>query len=108
MPQDGPKIVPRALWAALGRSWAALELLLAALRPFLAALGRLLGRSWAVLGPLLGALGGLFGARGRSWEPPGRFRLDFLPPEGRFFVRLGKHFRPSEDRLGCELETGCE
>ena len=38
MPQDGPKIVPRALLAVLGRSWAALGPLLAAL-----------GRSWLAL-----------------------------------------------------------
>ena len=48
MPQDGPKILPRAVLAALGRSWTAL--------------GPLLGRSWALLGPSWAALG-------RSWGP---------------------------------------
>ena len=64
MPQDGPKIVPKALLAALGRSWAALGPLLAALGRSWLALGASwgdLGASWADLGPILGDLGPILG-----------------------------------------------
>ena len=65
MPQDGPKIVPRALLAALGRSWTALGPLLAALgRSWLApgASWADLGASWGDLGAILGDLGAILGA----------------------------------------------
>ena len=57
MPQDGPKIVPRALLAALGRSWNALG-------PFLAALGR----SWLAHGASSADLGASWGDLGAIWE----------------------------------------
>ena len=56
MPQDGPKIVPRALLAALGRSWTALGPLLAAL-----------GRSWLAPGASWADLGASWGDLGPSW-----------------------------------------
>ena len=56
MPPDGPKVVPKALLAALGRSWHALG-------PLLAALGWLLAR----LGPILVPLGAFLGRLARSW-----------------------------------------
>ena len=64
MPQDGPKIVPRGLLAALGRSWTAL-------RPLLAALGRSWlapSASWADLGASWGDLGPSWGDLGASWR----------------------------------------
>ena len=67
MPQDGPKIVPRALLAALGRSWTALGPLLAALgRSWLApgASWADLGASWGDLGPSWGDLGAILGDLG--------------------------------------------
>ena len=60
MPPDGPKVVPKALLAALGRSWHALGPLLAALgRSWLApgASWADLGASWGVLGPSCAILG---------------------------------------------------
>ena len=75
MPQDGPKIVPRTLLAALGRSWIALGPLLGRSWPLLAALGSLLVRLGPILEPLeailgrlgaiLGRLGGILGAQER-------------------------------------------
>ena len=62
VPQDGPKIVPRALLAALGRSWAALGLFLAALGRSWLALGTTwadLGASWGDLRAILGDLGAI-------------------------------------------------
>ena len=101
MPQDGPKIVPRALLAALGLSWTALGPLLAALgRSWLAPgaswadLGASwgdLGPSWGDLGAILGDLGAILGAPeglnsfgGRrwsrdAWPPPRDFLRKFLP-----------------------------
>ena len=63
MPQDGPKIVPRALLAALGRSWTALGQLLAAL-----------GRSWLAPGASWAASGRSWGDLGGSWDDLGRPR----------------------------------
>ena len=80
-------------WALLGRSWALLG-------GSWGALGVLLGRSWALLGgswALLGAPGSPLDDFGSIFEAP---RVDVVP--------LGKHFRPSKIRLGCELETRCE
>ena len=80
-------------WALLGRSWALLG-------GSWGALGVLLGRSWALLGgswALLGAPGSPLDDFGSIFDAP---RVDVVP--------LGKHFRPSEIRLGCELETRCE
>ena len=94
MPQDGPKIVPRALLAALGRSWTALGPLLAALgRSWLAPgaswadLGASwgdLGPSWGDLGAILGDLGAILGAQlgrgrrsdGAGWPPLENLRED--------------------------------
>ena len=89
---------------ALGRLVRCSEGHLGALGPLLGgswgALGALMERSWALLGcslALVGAPGSPLGGFGSIFDPP---RVDF--------VRLGKHFRPSEDRLECELETGCD
>ena len=65
MPQDGPKIVPRGLLAALGRSWTAL-------RPLLAALGR----SWLAPGASWADLGASWGDRGPSWGDLGALLED--------------------------------
>ena len=64
MPQDGPKIVPRALLAALGRSWIALGLSLADLGASGSDLGSLLGDLEAILerlGANLSRLGAIWG-----------------------------------------------
>ena len=66
MPQDGPKIVPRALLAALGHSWTALGPLLAAL-----------GRSWLEPGASWVDLGASWGDLGPSWGEIGWSRGDF-------------------------------
>ena len=73
MPQDGPKILPRALLAALGRSWIALGPLLAALgRSWLAPRASWadhgpssadVGPSWGDLGAILGNLRAILGAQ---------------------------------------------
>jgi len=75
MPQDGPKIVPRALLAALVRSWTALEALfgglgavLSHLGAILSGLGPLLGGLGVVLGRLEAILGGEKAILGRSWS----------------------------------------
>ena len=86
MPQDGPKIVPRALLAALGRSGTALGPLLAAL-----------GRSWLAPGPSWADLGASWGDLGGSWGDLGRPR-GILPKGGR------RHSR----RAWPPLETFCE
>ena len=73
MPQDGPKIVPRALLAALCRSWNALGPLLAALgRSWLApgASWADLGASWGDLGPSWGDLGASLGDLGAILGAP--------------------------------------
>ena len=103
MPQDGPKIVPRALLAALGRSWTALGSLLAALgRSWLAPgaswadLGASwgdLGPSWGDLGAILGDLGAIKGAQeGAAWERGRRHLATGWPPLETFcesFFDLG-------------------
>ena len=103
MPQDGPKIVPRALLAALGRSWTALGPLLAALEPLLAALGSLLVR----LGPILEPLGAILG---RSGSDLGRPRGDLgaiLPLKEGIFFRGGGRGRRHSAAGWSPLETFC-
>ena len=95
MPQDGPKIVPRALLAALGRSWTALGPLLAALgRSWLApgASWADLGASWGDLGPSWGDLGRSWGILGRSWAPKRK-----IPNEGAAVI--ARRVAPPRDFL---------
>ena len=92
MPQDGPKIVPRALLAALGRSWTARRPLLAALGLLLAALGSLLVR----LGPFLADLGASWGDLGAVSKALGAIRvkfMDFMTPGS-----AGRMVPPQENR----------
>ena len=76
MLQDGPKILPRALLAALGRSWTALGPSSGDLRESGSDPGGLLERSWsdlaglgANLGRLEAILAPLGAILGRSWAP---------------------------------------
>ena len=84
MPQDGPKIVPRALLAALGRSWSALGPVLAALGSLLVRLGPILEPLGAILGRLGAILGRSWGILGRPWAPRTRWAnpKGGLAPEG--------------------------
>ena len=79
MPQDVPKIVPRALLAALGSLW---------------------GRSGTALGPLLAALGRSWLAPGASWGDLGASWADLdlilealrpivRAPEGLMYFGVG-------------------
>ena len=74
MPQDGPKIVPRSLLAALGRSWTALGPLFGRSWPLLAALGSLLVR----LEPLPADLGASWGDLGAVLKTLGAMRVKFI------------------------------
>ena len=105
--ENGPRALPRELSdasrGAPGRSW---DDLVALLRRS----GAFLGRSWDALGRSWAALGALLAALSRSWSPEGRFRLEFWPPEGRFWPLRGAvlvsarvDLRFCDDRLGSEF-----
>ena len=107
MPQDGPKIVPRALLAALGRSWTALGPSSGDLGASGSDPGGLLERSWSDLA----RLGTPWGLWGRSWRDLGRSwghlnsQDRLTSPRGRRLAFAGWHpletfcrkFLPSRD-----------
>ena len=107
----GRKITPKSRQGRLGRRpgayFGALGGLLGRCRGLLgdswSALRALWDRSWDGLGALLARSWALLSALGRFWTLPGRFWLDFSPPEIDFGTRFWTRYDQTWSHLGRSL-----
>ena len=83
-----PKSPPGRLGRLPGADFGALGGLLGRCGGLLGRSGALSDRSWCGLGALMGRSWALLSALGRFWTLPGRFWLDFSPPEIDFGTRF--------------------